>query len=101
MEPEAERAYDWSTLALYDQAEEVLVVAADDHGCRVWSARSLYERLGAGAVHLHPVLTNSGLRPERQQSACCATAVSHVANFFVPTFSPDDQRHYRRRLRWT
>ena len=67
IEPEAERAYYWSTLALHDQAEEILVVAADDHGCRVWSARSLYERLGAGAVHLHPILTISGLRPECQQ----------------------------------
>jgi hypothetical protein len=57
IEPEAERAYCWPTLALCDQAEEVLVIAADDHGCRIWSAGGLYERVGAGPVHLHSVLT--------------------------------------------
>jgi hypothetical protein len=70
IEPEAERAYYWPTLALCDQTEEVLVIAADDYGCRVWSAGGLYERLGAGAVYLHPVLTHAVfLRDDRWRVA--------------------------------
>jgi len=61
IELEAELAYYWSTLAFCDQAEEVLVIAADDHGCRLRSAGGLYERLGAGAIHLHPVLTHTAV----------------------------------------
>ena len=68
IEPEAERAYYWSTLALHDQAEEILVVAADDHGCRLRSSGGLYERLGAGAVHIHPLLTHGGSSILREEA---------------------------------
>jgi hypothetical protein len=47
----------WSALSLCGSAEEVLVVTADDHGCRLRSPGGVYERLGARAIHLHAILT--------------------------------------------
>ena len=57
IELEGEVVHYCSTGPLRDEAKKVLVIAADDHGCRVWSARDLHESLGAGSIHLHPVLT--------------------------------------------